>query len=155
MSAAPVRILFTGSRDLRDRHTVIRALSTTLGRIQRGRPAILIHGAGPGRGHHPGADALADSIWRDWGRTWPRLHLPAEKYPADWDRYGKAAGPRRNAEMVASGATVCVTIAAANSVGTVDCATKARAARIPVFDFGVTTATNPHMHAYEQLGLVA
>ena len=41
-----------------------------------------------------GADQLADVIARGLGWT-------PEAHPADWARYGRAAGYRRNAAMVA------------------------------------------------------
>lgn len=34
------------------------------------------------------------------GEKWAKEHnIPLERYPADWDTYGKGAGYRRNAEM--------------------------------------------------------
>lgn len=45
-------------------------------------------------GHAPGADALGERYAQEMG-------LQIELYPADWDQYGRAAGPRRNAEMAA------------------------------------------------------
>ena len=40
----------------------------------------------------PGADAA--------GEWWAETHnLPVHKYPADWNKLGKAAGPIRNREM--------------------------------------------------------
>jgi hypothetical protein len=40
-----------------------------------------------------GADTFA--------QTWARLRkLPFEEFPADWERYGNAAGARRNKQMV-------------------------------------------------------
>jgi ABC-type sugar transport system substrate-binding protein len=56
-------------------------------------------------------------------------------FPADWDRHGKRAGPLRNAEMVASGADVCLAFHARLkwSKGTRDCVTRALKAGIPVW----------------------
>ena len=82
----------------------------------------LIHGGCPS-----GADRAADFFWRITGR-------PVEPHPANWQRYGKAAGPRRNQEMVDAGADQCIAFfkrGAANR-GTADCAARARAAGIPV-----------------------
>lgn len=43
-------------------------------------------------GHAPGADAM--------GERFAKEHvLPCEIHPADWAKYGRSAGPIRNAEM--------------------------------------------------------
>ena len=129
------RLLFTASRHLtdRDRPLVIRALSTTLGKYDEDRQCRLIHGDGRG------GDSVAKKLWREWVATWPDRFLRDKPYPADWEKHGKAAGPLRNSEMVAAGADACATIAARDSVGTFDCAHKARAAGIPTEDFGEPT----------------
>lgn len=44
-------------------------------------------------GEATGADIMA----RQWAGG---AGIPVERYPADWDRYGKAAGPIRNAQML-------------------------------------------------------
>lgn len=48
---------------------------------------IIISGAAPG------TDALGEQFADEFG-------LDVDLHPADWDRYGKSAGPRRNEEMV-------------------------------------------------------
>ncbi len=35
-----------------------------------------------------------------WGERWARsLNISIKRFPADWDKHGRAAGPIRNAEM--------------------------------------------------------
>ena len=38
----------------------------------------------------------ADTLGRIWAET---MELPVAKFPADWEKYGKAAGPIRNKQM--------------------------------------------------------
>ena len=113
------RILVTGSRNWADRLVIGEAIrkacdnAVTPGRI------VIVHGAAPG----------ADSIAEDWGRRWGMI---TEAHPANWDRYGKAAGPRRNAEMVALGADICLAFPLGESRGTRGCIALAEKAGIPV-----------------------
>jgi hypothetical protein len=67
-----------------------RALAVILDRQPEG--ILLVHGACP-----RGADAIAAYAARTPG-------YQIEAHPADWHRYGRAAGYRRNAEMIALGA---------------------------------------------------
>lgn len=43
-------------------------------------------------GHASGADTLGERYAQEKG-------FKIETYPADWDKYGKAAGPKRNEQM--------------------------------------------------------
>jgi hypothetical protein len=54
-------------------------------------------------------------------------------YTADWVRYGKPAGPKRNHKMVDDGADICIAWPLANSRGTKDCAGYAFSKDIPVW----------------------
>ena len=63
-----------------------------------------------------------DAVARDWARE-RRLRL--HTYLAEWDRHGRAAGPKRNEEMVSEAAEYPSLIALAfpgpRSIGTWDC----------------------------------
>ena len=79
-----MRILVCGSREWKDVDAVRRCLSRYYGNH------TLIHGAARG------ADTIAADVARSLG--WEVI-----PYPADWRRFGRAAGPRRNAEMLRTG----------------------------------------------------
>lgn len=110
------RILITGSRHWTDRETVMAAL---VGEWS-GPDGVLVSGACP-----TGADRMAEEMWEFLGGV-------VQRHPADWDRYGKKAGPIRNQEMVDLGADICLAFPLPDSRGTVDCVKRARAAGIPV-----------------------
>ena len=90
---ADFRVLVTGSRDWTDVPAVYDALNRVLAEHPQ-RSVVVVHGA-----CSKGADAIADHVARDLG-------LRVERHPADWDSYGKRAGFKRNAEMVALGAAL-------------------------------------------------
>lgn len=126
------RILITGSRTWTDRAAIADAISTYLHSVGTSVAGVwplpvLVHG-----GAH-GADQLADAIARNWGWT-PECH------PADWDRDGRGAGFRRNAEMVALGADVCLAFIRDDSAGASHTARLAEAAGIPVHRYERRTA---------------
>jgi len=122
------RILITGSRDW-DRDDVLAFhLGVALGEAPTMLDVVIVHGACP-----TGADALADGLAKHYG-------IAVESHPADWRRYGKAAGFRRNAEMVALGADVCLAFILNGSKGATHCANAAEAAGIPVRRFARSSA---------------
>lgn len=112
-------MLVTGSRDWDD----WRTLSLALLDAADGRDDVTVI-----QGAARGADHLAAQLARKMG--WE-----VESYPADWDRYGKSAGFRRNAEMVALGADVCLAFIKDDSRGATHCAGLAEKAGIPVRRF--------------------
>jgi hypothetical protein len=116
------RVLVTGSRDWRDRRVVEAALlNCRVEAFLAGAGGIVVvHGGCP-----TGADSIAGAVAR--GHGWP-----VEVWPADWARLSRAAGPRRNAEMVAAGAAVCLAFPLGRSAGTRDCMRRAERAGIPV-----------------------
>jgi Bifunctional DNA primase/polymerase, N-terminal/SNF2-related domain/YspA, cpYpsA-related SLOG family len=112
------RVLVTGSRAWTDEETIASALA---GQWHDGN-AVLVTGACP-----RGADEIAERIWRARGGQ-------AERHPADWST-GRDAGMRRNADMVALGADVCLAFIRDGSPGAIHAARLAEQAGIPVHRF--------------------
>lgn len=104
LESRPWRILVTGSRDWRDADMLGRALYEEIDASPR-QEIVVVHGACP-----QGADRLAaefcesETAWLEPAGT----GLVEEPHPADWSTHGRAAGFRRNAEMVDLGADVCL-----------------------------------------------
>ena len=84
-----MRLLVCGSRDYADRDTLFKVLDQ-IGIRNRGKIEVLIEGEARG----------ADTLAREWAESYD---IPVMKFPADWERYGKLAGPVRNAQMIAEG----------------------------------------------------
>ena len=117
---AEKRILVTGSRELTDEQLVCRALyDHGIGRF------TIVVGDCP-----TGADLFARNYSSIYG-------LPIEVFQADWDAFGKAAGPKRNQAMVDSGANMCLAFikVGAGNRGTLNCAGQARAAGVQVITY--------------------
>lgn len=110
-----MRVLVCGGRNYRDRDAVYRELDARLWAM-----SALICGAAPG------ADTLA---W-DWGRS---RDLPCERFPADWRKHGRAAGPIRNQRMIDEGKPDIV-LAFSGGRGTTDMIDRARRAGISVVE---------------------
>ena len=83
-----MRVLICGGRDYQDKVTMYNVLNEFLDDINT--PVTIISGGAKG------ADTLAEefSMYFD---------LPFEKYPADWDKHGRAAGYIRNKRMLDEG----------------------------------------------------
>ena len=109
-----MRVIVCGSRGWADGDVIARALSALPAN------AVIVHGAGRG------ADTLAEEAARELG-------LSTEPHPANWGRFGRSAGPRRNAEMAEAGADLCLAFRLDGpSPGTDDMIRKCRSAGIPV-----------------------
>jgi hypothetical protein len=93
---------------------------TELGKILTIYPdAVLIHGDAPK------GDRQAAGIWRDMGGT-------DEPWPAQWSKFGKAAGFLRNTAMVESAPALVLAFINGGSKGASHCAQIAEDAGIPV-----------------------
>lgn len=107
-------VVVCGGREFHDDLVV----EITLRTAQVGKGTVLSHGA------CRGADEVS-------GRIAKRLGATVREFPANWDLYGKGAGPRRNAEMLAT-ARPDVLIAFPGGRGTADMAGKAAKAGVRV-----------------------
>lgn len=121
----PRRVLFTGSRTWEDEIAVFHVLYAIEQAVEYASwPMTLVHGAYPW-----GLDNMASRMV--YGRPRPWIEEP---HPADWPRFGRAAGPIRNQLMVNLGADACFGFRLQSSRGTTDCLTKARIAGIPTWE---------------------
>lgn len=84
----PKRILVCGSRDWNDRRIIRQILLVLRDPWQPDQTVI--------HGDAAGADSKADRIARILG-------YKVRPYPANWDAYGRSAGPRRNQQMLEEG----------------------------------------------------
>lgn len=116
-SLPDLRILVTGCRDWTDRAIIEREVAAQI--VGNVRSVTVV------TGDAPGVDSIAGKVATARGWMW-------ERHFADWKAYGKSAGPKRNAEMVAAGADVCVAFWDGKSPGTLDCIKRAVIAGIRV-----------------------
>ena len=118
-----MKILVTGSRKYSDYAKVKSVIIDALG--ENIDEAIIVHGGARG------ADALAGQVAFQRG-------IEVRVYPAKWDYYGKAAGPKRNQEMLDKEHTpenpieMVLAFPLKGSIGTWDMVRRAEAAGIPV-----------------------
>lgn len=116
-----MRLLVSGSRDFVDRDLLAQLLTR---KWMEHEDLIIVHGDCPS-----GLDRLA--------RSWARWEgIPDEPYPADWNKYGKAAGPIRNQEMIDSKPDEAWFFPVGAARGTRDCFERAERAGIPYVIFG-------------------
>ncbi len=85
------RIIVAGSRGFSDEDALFSRLDESLERCRVHRVELeLVSGTARG----------ADSLGEFWAQS---RGIPVQRFPAHWDRYGKAAGMVRNAEMARYG----------------------------------------------------
>lgn len=117
MSGKGLRVLVCGGRDLTDANWI-----NTLGKYdeQYGPFGSIVHGG------QTGGDTF--------GAMYAKLNsLPCTEYKANWQKFGKRAGPIRNQRMLDEGKPDLV-IALPGGRGTADMINRAQAAGVPVID---------------------
>lgn len=112
-----MKVLVCGGRKFNDRQLV----NDILGPLHMEIPfEVLIHGCAQG----------ADTIAEDWAFF---AGISTMRFPADWRIHGKAAGPIRNAQMLAEGEPDLV-VAFPGGRGTADMVERARRAGVRVIE---------------------
>lgn len=124
-----MRVVFTGSRHIEP--AIHGPMVVTM--IQKVFPELgitVVHGGGRG------LDQMVDA----WARS---VGLPVEVFAADWDRYGRRAGPLRNSAMAESKPQFCIAFPCPHSVGTWDCIRKCALAPCPIHIYPVPCGEKP------------
>lgn len=109
-----MKVLVCGGRDFGDAGVVFRKLGEV-------GATMVMHGACA-----TGADVYAD--------RWALEHgVYCVRFPADWERHGRSAGPRRNQRMLEEGRPDLV-LAFEGGRGTADMVNRAKRAGVPVIE---------------------
>lgn len=93
-----MRVIVCGGRAYADKEAITAELSM----LPPG--TVVVHGGAPG------ADTIAGEVAKALG-------LVVEAHPADWRRWGRGAGPRRNAEMLSLGADLMLAFPGGSAAG--------------------------------------
>lgn len=117
--ASPVfRLIVAGSRDFNNYELLKQKCDTLLSQKRLTHSIVIISGTARG------ADTLGEQYAHERGYA-------VERYPADWEHDGKAAGPIRNTQMAAH-ADALVSFWDGKSRGTRDMIEKAKEHNLPV-----------------------
>jgi hypothetical protein len=113
-----MRVLVCGGRDFDN----VAFIWSKLNKLHAETPfTAMIHGGQTG----------ADEIANEWAKT--KSAIVRYSCKADWDRYGRAAGPMRNMRMLEWKPNMVVAFPGGN--GTADMVQRARKAAIKVIEF--------------------
>ncbi len=125
-----MRLLVCGGRDFKDSHMAFAIISDTLQwyDVSYDCPHTIISGCARG----------ADQIALDWAEAYG---VPVDPYPADWNKYPKAAGPIRNQRMIDEGKPDMV-LAFPGGKGTADMIKRAGKAGITVLEVELENPSN-------------
>lgn len=109
-----MKIIVTGGRNYSNKEMVWIVLDSL-------KPTEIIHGGASG------ADQLAS-------RYAIERKINQKTYRADWDRYGKSAGPIRNQLMISENKDADLVVAFPGGLGTSGCIRIARSVALPVLE---------------------
>jgi hypothetical protein len=124
-----LRVLICGDRNWNDPGVIQAVLNGLLWEREEGGILTVIEGEARG------ADRMAGE-WAEFEPEWSD-NIVLLKFPAQWDKHHKAAGPIRNQQMLVEGKPDVVYAFhddLENSKGTADMVRRARKAGIPVYN---------------------
>lgn len=122
MSDKPYYVLVCGGRTFDDRDMAFEALNwVRKTQVPNDRRMAVVHGGATG----------ADGLAQKFANT---KKLPCFCIPAEWDRFGRSAGPRRNSQML-SWLPIDLVVTFPGGAGTLDMKKKALLSKIRVYDF--------------------
>jgi hypothetical protein len=98
-----VKVIIAGGRDFTDREGLLESFHEFMKDVMNPDITVISGGA-------RGADLIGEWIAHQYG-------LVVERYPAEWDKYGKSAGYKRN-ELMATKATHLLAAWNGSSLGT-------------------------------------
>ena len=104
MTKSIFRVIIAGSRSFNDYTTLQTTCDNILSRKSMTHNIVIVSGTAKG------ADTLGEKYARERGYA-------VERFPADWQQYGKVAGPIRNRQM-ANNADALIAFWDGRSVGT-------------------------------------
>lgn len=117
-----MQIMITGFRNYDNFNEMYWVLETIVDKLKiKPNQSTIIHG------NSRGADKIAGYVGKDLG-------FKIEVHPANWDKYGKAAGPIRNREMVNSDIDLVLAFPIGKSYGTRNAMKEAREKQIPIIN---------------------
>ena len=105
------KILVCGSRDIKDQEFVFKKLDFLLSNKDLSS-VVIIHGDQKSFDRHLEIFYGADHFAKLWSVLKGVKQIP---FPADWDKFGKSAGPIRNKQMANEDLDACVAFLGRNS----------------------------------------
>ena len=111
-----MKILVCGGRDYYDENKIMEVLTDVIGLEKN---VLVIHGA-----CKTGTDSIVQKFCDSYLVT-------TKPYPANWEKFGRRAGPIRNQQMLDDNPDIDVFIAFPGGAGTKDMVKKAMQSKIP------------------------
>ena len=116
-----MKVIVCGGRDYSNYELVSKVMDQICNEFFKGEVTTIIQGGARG------ADAL--------GKRWAlENNYPLEQFDAEWHKYGKVAGFKRNQEMLDDSGKNCIVVAFPGGNGTYDMVQRAKRAGVALYN---------------------